>query len=334
MIPVLSVPAVNAGTMPPRSALSGATMGTRFSAVFQSDLPVDLAALQAELQAAVDRVDAQMSPWKPGSDLNRFNRTPAGEWVDLPGDMFDVVHAALRTSIDSDGAFDPFVGELVCAWGFGPVACGDTAEVVRLQESWGSRVRQVELDSDGKRLRRLSECKLDLCGIAKGHGVDCLSGVMHRWGLSDHLVSIDGEVRASGCKPGGGAWCVGLEQPVEGVRDSAIALELADVAIATSGSYRQMRTIAGQTVSHTMHPLKGRPVSNGLLSVSVLAGTCMEADAWATALMVLGWEEGLARARQTGLDAIFMVRDGRGGIGLKATDRGLLPETLCLSTAK
>ncbi|MCK7614671.1 FAD:protein FMN transferase [Roseibium sediminicola] len=326
MIPDLSLPAVVAGMMSQRSALSGATMGTRFSVVFQSQLPVDLVSLQEELQAAVDRVDAQMSPWKPGSDLNRFNRTPAGEWVDLPEDMFAVVHAALKTSIGSDGAFDPFVGELVCAWGFGPVACDDGAEVVRLRESWGSLARQVELDREGKRLRRLSDCKLDLCGIAKGYGVDCLSRVMHRWGLSDHLVSIDGEVRASGCKPGGDAWCVGLEKPVEGVRDSAFAIELADTAIATSGSYRQMRIIAGQTVSHTMHPQQGQPVCNGVLSVSVLADTCMEADAWATALMVLGWEKGLACARKTGLDAIFVIRNERGEIELKATDPGLLPE--------
>ena len=210
--------------------------------------------------------------------------------------------------------------------GFGPVACGEAADVVRLRETWGSLARQVELDREGKRLRRLSEGKLDLCGIAKGYGVDCLSRVMQRWGLSDHLVSIDGEVRASGCKPGGDAWCVGLEKPVEGVRDSTFALELADVAIATSGSYRQKRTIAGQTVSHTMHPQQGQPVCNSVLSVSVLAETCMEADAWATALMVLGWETGLACARKTGLDAIFMIRNERGEIELMATDPGLLPE--------
>jgi len=326
MRPVLAASLPLSKTSPERNVLSGATMGTRYSAVFYADMPVDRAALQAELQAAVDTVDLQMSPWKPGSDLNRFNRERPGAWVELPEEMFEVVHAALRISIDSGGAFDPFVGELVAAWGFGPdVPSGDMAHLRRLQENWGGQERQVELDREAKRLRRLSANRLDLCGIAKGYGVDALGNVLTRWGLTDHLVSIDGEVRAAGRKPAGTPRRVALERPQEGVRDSDFALELADTAIATSGCYRQMRSIAGRTVSHTMHPQHGAPVSNGLLSVSVLAGTCMVADAWATALMVLGLEKGLVMVRDAGLDAIFVFETGSGRVEMASTDPTLLP---------
>ncbi len=313
--------------VPQRQVLSGATMGTRYSAVFYADMTIDRAALRADLQDAVDRVDAQMSPWKEESALCRFNREPAGTWVDLPADMYEVVHAGLRISIESDGAFDPFVGELVSAWGFGPERqAADMAQALSLQQKWERRAREVELDRDSRRLRRLSEGQLDLCGIAKGYGVDCLSRVMHRWGLGDHLVSIDGEVRASGTKPGGAHWNVALERPDREVRSSAFALALDGSAIATSGSYRQVRSAGGRTVSHTMNPQRGAPVDNSLLSVSVLADSCMEADAWATSLMVMGLEQGQAKARDIGLDAIFLSQNALGQIEMSATDPGLLPD--------
>ncbi|WP_269581021.1 FAD:protein FMN transferase [Roseibium sp. Sym1] len=316
-------------SLPDRHVVNGATMGTRYGVVFYSDLPVEQAALRADLQAAVDRVDLQMSPWQRDSILCRFNREPPGTWVDLPDETYEVVHAALRICVESDGAFDPFVGELVAAWGFGPDRqTVDTAMAARLKETWQHQRREVELDRNGRRLRRLSEGQLDLCGIAKGYGADCLSRVMSRWGLCDHLVSIDGELRASGCKPGGAPWSVALERPERDVRSEAFTLALASAGVATSGNYRKVRNASGTMVSHTMHPQHGVPVDNGLLSVSVLSGSCMEADAWATALMVMGPDQGLAKARDCGLDAIFLNRKPSGGIAMSASRPELLPESM------
>lgn len=325
MFQMLGTPAIPSNSVPGRHVISGKTMGTRYSVVFYSEFNFDAEALQRELQEAVDRVDEQMSPWKADSILCEINRMEPASWIDLPDETFEVCEAALLTCVESEGAFDPFVGDLVSAWGFGPETdAPDLSKTKQLQGDWNSRKREVEFDRKNRRLRRPASCRLDLCGIAKGYGVDRLSLVMHRWGLPDHLVSIDGELRASGRKAGGSGWQVALEAPEANVRREALRLEVSDVAIATSGTYRKSRNAGGRTVSHTMNPQSGAPVNNELLSVSVIAETCMTADAWATAYMVMGCEKALAHAQHAGLDAIFVVRTPLGAVDVLATDPELL----------
>ncbi|MNC39151.1 Thiamine biosynthesis lipoprotein ApbE precursor [compost metagenome] len=122
-------------------------------------------------------------------------------------------------------------------------------------------------------------------------------------------MAIDGELRARGEKPDG-AWRVALEKPAYGRREVFASLELADTAIATSGDYRHWRERDGQRYSHTLDPHSGAPLHNGIASVTVLTGSCLYADAWATALMVLGVERGARLAQEQGLGAVFLVREG------------------------
>lgn len=299
-----------AGTADPapleQVALSGATMGTRYAAIFCAPEGWDPAPVQSALQSAVDCVDAQMSPWKPGSALMRFNRQPVGEWFDLPPETFEVLSEAISVAQYSDGAFNPFVGDLVSAWGFG--ASGETPDATARMDAaqnWRAARPEVEVDPNGKRLRWRTRHGLDFCGIAKGYGVDLMSRALQRAEFGDHLVSIDGEVRASGRRLDGRAWTVAIEKPGRRSRDPAFVIELGDLSIATSGSYRHSHEADGRLVSHTIDPATGAPLEAGFSAVSVLGDSCMTADAWATALMVMGPDRGPGFAAEHGLSALF-----------------------------
>lgn len=266
-------------------------------------------ALQAELDATV----AQMSHWEPDSLLSRYNRAPAGTWVDLPEQFFDVVDYALWAHMASGGAYDPAAGALVDLWGFGAArrydhtgfyAPGDDAIDRVLDQRASAR---LSFDRDGRRLLQPGGVRLDLSSIAKGYAVDCLAQCLEQRGLHHYLVEVGGELRGAGVKPDGQPWWV----EIEGVPDSATpqaVVALHGMSIATSGDYRQYFEHGARRVSHTLDPRTGRPVVNDVASVTVLAPTCMEADALSTVLTVLGPDVGLAFAEARALAARILVR--------------------------
>ncbi|MFG1360101.1 FAD:protein FMN transferase [Xanthobacter tagetidis DSM 11602] len=287
-------------------------MGARWSAVFFAAGGVDEVALTRRLQGALDRVERQMSTWRPDSDLEQLNAAPLGTWVAIPCELMGVLAAALEIGRLSGGAFDIGVGDLVQAWGFG---CGtrvpDGGRIAALAGRPSFEPpKTLQLDPAGCRARRLAPLRLDLSGIAKGFGVDELAREMTEAGLSSWLVGVDGEMRAAGTKPDGRPWAVAHETPALGVREVLGVLELSGAAVATSGSYRHQVEVAGRRLSHTMDPSRGAPLENDLAAVTVLSDTCMAADAWATALLVRGAQDGPALARRLGLAALFVGSDG------------------------
>jgi thiamine biosynthesis lipoprotein len=295
-----------------RIALSGPTMGSRWTAVAFVPPGFDTGGLERGLQDAVDAVDGQMSTWKPDSDLNRLNAAPVGEWVPVPAALATVLVEALAIGEASGGAFDIGVGDLVVAFGFGggrrtpdPDLIGAAASRPAVQSH-----RALQVDRRAGRARKLAPLTLDLSGIAKGFGVDELGRVMTGAGLASWLVGIDGEMRAAGCKPDGCPWLVGHEKADPAQRALAGVLELRDAAVATSGTYRHTAEWNGRTVSHTMDPRSGAPIGGELASVTVVAPDCMAADAWATALMVAGPERSAALARAHGLSYVMALSDG------------------------
>lgn len=295
-----------------RHALNGQTMGTRWSALFFAVPDLDPGPVQAALQAAVDAVDAQMSTWKPDSDLMRLNAAPVGEWQDIPSDLARVLDLGLAVGRASGGAFDIGMGDAVQAWGFGPKAADPLA--IRTAMQVARRPAHEVLELDATRLRKTAPLTLDLNGIAKGHGVDRLAEVLHDHGVRDALVGIDGEMRAMGLRPDGMPWTIAVEAPDRDRRAPHSILALEDAAVATSGDYRHWITVQGRHLSHTMDPARGAPLLAAPASVTVIARTCAEADAWATALMVLGVDAGARLATQKGLDALFLSRTGTGDV--------------------
>lgn len=297
-----------------RYSLSGKTMGTRYTAVFFAAANVDQAAIAASLYSAVDKVDQQMSSWKPESDLSRLNRAPVGQWHAVPQELFYVLAAALRVGEQSRGAFDIGVGDLVDAWGFGASRQQPDDQQIRQLRH---RVYQpatvlLEIDHLQQRVRKLAPVTLDLSGIAKGYGVDALAGCLNGFGVASYLVGIDGEMRAGNLKPNGQAWAIAVEKPVRGVREAMSAMEICDCAIATSGDYRRWTEFEGKHYAHTMNPVLGQPLCNRLAAVTVLESSCMLADAWASALLVLGEKAGIELAKARGLEALFVLHEGEG----------------------
>ncbi|MFG1413904.1 FAD:protein FMN transferase [Xanthobacter sp. VTT E-85241] len=294
-----------------RHALSGPAMGARWSAVFFAGSDVHEASLTRRLQGAVDRVEQQMSTFRPDSDLERLNAAAIGAWIDIPRALMHVLATALEIGRLSGGAFDIGVGDLVKAWGFGAAREPDGGRIAALAGRPSFEPpKTLQLDPAGCRARRLAPLRLDLAGIAKGFGVDELAREMREAGLSSWLVGIDGEMRAEGLKLDGRPWTVAHERPSEGTRDILGVLELSGAAVATSGNYRRRVEVAGRILSHTMDPSRGAPLDNDLSAVTVLGETCMAADAWATALLVRGASEGPALARCLGLAALFVRADG------------------------
>jgi thiamine biosynthesis lipoprotein len=174
---------------------------------------------------------------------------------------------------------------------------------------------KLELVADSRSLRKtVPALQLDVNGIAPGYAVDLIVERFDALGLRDFLVEIGGEVRARGRNAQGRAWRVAVEAPLSGERRPYALVELDDLAISTSGDYRDFREFDGVRVSHTIDPRTGAPVAHSLASVSVVHPSAAFADAYSTALMVLGPEAGMALAMRVGLAALFIERsaDERG----------------------
>lgn len=307
-----------------RYTFNGKTMGTRYSAQCYAERDLDPSSLAAELEMAVQGVDEEMSNWKTNSDLTRLNNAPVDVWVPIPRNLATVLARATEIGNETGNAFNIGVGDLVDQWGFGPQSNGQPNRSAPSSGMPRIPVGEVlEIDIAQSRARKHAPLALDLCGIAKGFGVDQLGRAMDRNGIHSWLAGIDGEMRARGTKPGGSAWTLAIERPEYDRREAFAAIEITDVAIATSGDYRHWSETEGMRISHTMDPRTGAPLSNRIASVTVLAATCMDADAYATALMVLGDERGVQLARRKGLDVLFLVREGN---GLRATGTGCFGE--------
>lgn len=295
-----------------RHTLNGETMGTRYSAVFFALADISLSAISTALFAAVDKVDQQMSTWKPDSDLSRLNAAPVEQWLAMPEELVSVLVTSLLVSQNSHGAFDIGVGALVNAWGFGPDKQQPDAQQINVlkEQTYRPATEALDIDYAHNQVRKLAAITLDLSGIAKGFGVDEMARCLDSFGIASYLVGIDGEMRARGLKPDKRPWAIAIERPIRGVREAMGVMELSDAAIATSGDYRHWVQIANEYYAHTMYPLYGKPSSNQVASVTVTAATCMLADAWATALLVLGEDIGVQVAQERGMDALFVLRDG------------------------
>ncbi|MDO5553091.1 MAG: FAD:protein FMN transferase [Planctomycetia bacterium] len=315
--------------------LSGETMGTFWNARLlcaESDGET-VAQMRHAIETALAQVDAVMSTWREDSELSRFNQAESTEWISVSPELASVVACGLTVSQASRGAFDMTVGPVVNLWKFGP----DRTELERLptdaelsaaKERVGYEKLSVRMEPPALR-KAIPDLYVDLSAIAKGYAVDCVAAVLQQSGVENFMIDVGGELRCRGHKrtPSGEPvpWSLGIEVPdlaanTNGTRVGRI-LETSDLSLATSGDYRNYRRVGKVQFSHLIDPRSGRPcalfetdedVEERVASVSVVAKECMEADAWATALFVLGPEEGIAVAGED-LAVLFIVRTVAGG---------------------
>ena len=298
--------------------LRGPAMGTTYSVVV-TRLPQGTR--EADVRAAIETVlasaDRHLSGWNDASEVARFNAGRTTDWQPVSPVLLEVLAEARAVHEASGGAFDVTVAPLVQAWGFGAQASAQprmpAAEELRgLLERTG--FGRLELRSDPPGLRKaVPDLEIDLDGIAPGWAVDRIAARLEALAIRDYLVELGGEVRASGHSPGARPWRVAVERPLAGERRPQAVIEVERGGVSTSGDYREFLDLGGRRVSHTIDPRTGEPVTHGLAAVTVVAGSAAEADAWATALMVLGREQGLPVARRLGLAALFIERSAQPG---------------------
>lgn len=295
-------------------------MGTNWSVRLVPPPTLDRAAFQSAIEDELARIIALFSYWEPRSELSRLNAAPPGFWA-VSEPFWDLLNKAMDLADDTNGAVDPALGALVDLWGFGPpgprplnafgsgptVPFEDEVEAARALSGWGI----VRFNREARAVQQLGGVKLDLSGIAKGHAVDRVSERLTAMGATHHLVEIGGELRGAGVKPDGMPWWVELQQG-PGAPGPRTVAALFDLACATSGDWVRNFEAYGQTYSHTIDGRTGRPVENGVTSVTVLADTALYADAMATALTVMGPVEGPAYAEALNIAAAFVVRTDDG----------------------
>jgi thiamine biosynthesis lipoprotein len=295
--------------------MAGASMGTTWS--FKVSLPegaptawVD--AMRDTVQSRLDRIESSMSTWDSTSELSRFNRSPRTSATPLSRETIAVLAIAVEVGERSGGALDVTVGPLVEAWGFGPSGAEEPGPpppsvLDSLRARVGFDRLQVDVES-GTATKSHPGVRVDLSAVAKGYAIDLAAEGALRMGATAFALEVGGEVRAHGVRPDGSPWRVAVETPTPGARTIFRVLDLRDEAIATSGDYRNFYEIDGVRYGHILDPRSGLPVRWQGYSVSVLHPEAARADAWATALSVLGPEDGLALAESLGLSVLFVVQ--------------------------
>ncbi len=293
-------------TLPGRVSFTGEAQGTYYAVTCYTNDSVNL---QHSVDSLLKSFDLTASLWVDSSMISRVNRN---EEVTVNADFTQLFRISREVSEATGGAFDITVGPLVRAWGFGPggkpaIGAGTVDSLLPLVG-----YRNVHI-KEGRVIKVNPGIKLDFNAVAQGYSVDLVGRFLESKGIMNYLVDIGGEVLARGYKPGGDSWRVGIEKPSEEAssgREIAMEITLTDRAVATSGNYRKYYEVDGVRYSHTIDPQTGHPVRHSLLGVSVVAGSCALADAYATAFMVMGEEKARAfldRTPNAGLEACFIT---------------------------
>ena len=292
---------------------TGKTMGTSYSVVI-ADSIVDSGILEEtkeRVEYVLANVNRQMSTWDPESEIAIFNKKTDKQPMTVSPNFIKVLKMAEQIYLESEGAFDPTVGPLVNLWGFGKEGSRfsppSDEEVEKCRRFVGYNL--IDIVDNTKIAKKHAETQLDLSAIAKGFGVDMVADLLNKLGYKNFMVEIGGEVVVSGQKKSG-QWRIGIDRPyfdaVPGENLEAI-LEVSNISVATSGDYRNYFVSGDKTYSHTIDPVSGKPIINGVASVTVIAPKCVVADAMATAIMVMGVEKGLAWVRSKDNVEIFII---------------------------
>ncbi|MBL0169498.1 MAG: FAD:protein FMN transferase [Gemmatimonadaceae bacterium] len=306
---------------PTVARFGGPAQGSTYSVVLNGGRPDSVvSSLKSAVDSLLADVDAQMSTYDSASELSRLNRDTANTPVVLSAPLAEVMRQSIAVSQASGGAFDVTVGPLVDAWGFGPAGVLTRVPDSTMLDALRARVGWQKLRLEGESLTKgHPHLEIDLSAIAQGYTVDLISALLSARGEANHFVEVGGEVRARGRNAQGMPFRVGIEQPDVDRRSVRLVVGLADRALATSGNYRDFHDVDGVRYVHTIDPATGKPVRHRLLAASVLHQQCSLADAWATALMVVGPERAWAMAEANRLEVLLLVAGPNGEVQERMT---------------
>ena len=296
--------------------LRGNTMGTTFNVTLVAPpAQADLNQLKTGIQEKLEHIENIASTYRADSELSLFNANPSTEWVSVSPEFCDMIAAAQDVSETTGGAFDITVGPLVNLWGFGPTQ--SEQELPTDEEVAAAQLRvgnlKLQTDCEQSMLRKsIADVYVDLSGWAKGYAVDEVAALLDASQLANYLVEIGGELRVSGHNAELQKFAIAVEKPLKNNEMAYSIVRLSNVAVATSGDYRNFYEHDGQRYSHTIDPRTGRPVTHDLTGVTVVTSSTAYADAMATALLVLGPDDGHALAERLDLASYFLVRTEHG----------------------
>lgn len=292
----------------------GSVFGTTWSLTYLGapDHVTD-ADVQQGVQAAFAIVNESMNHYDPDSLVSVFNALAVNTPVEVDWDFAYVLTAALALGEITQGAYDVTVSPLSDLWGFGPAGPTQLPGEEAITAVLGSvGARHLEWQPDIRRLsKRTTGVALDFSSLAKGYAVDLAADALDELGVAHYMLEIGGEVRVRGRSPRGDAWRIAIERPEPGARGGVqVALSLVDTGVATSGDYRNFFEHEGNRYSHLIDPRNGYPVQHDVVSVTVVHGSAMMADAWATALTVMGSAAALALAEERDLAVYLITQSG------------------------
>ncbi len=294
----------------------GQTMGTSFS-VKASVVPekIDQQALKQQIKSLLHEINLSMSTYIEASEISLFNRSSSTEWQYVSPRLFEVLRIAQDISELTQGAFDISISPLVDLWGFGPDAMTYTVpEESKIKQQLNQiGYQHLSLNDQANKIRKtIPSLALDLSALAKGYAVDQVALLLEKQGIYSYLVEIGGEIRLKGKNINEQLWRIAIEKPVSDNRAIHKVLPISNISMATSGDYRNYFENKGIRFSHTIDPRTGYPVTHKLASVTILRENTMEADALATAIMVLGPNEGYQLAEKKQIAALFLIKSDAG----------------------
>ena len=291
---------------------SDAIFGTSFT-IKASLIPRTLKTneLRVQIKQLLDKLNGQMSTYQQDSELSKINANESSEWLTVSTDLYSVLKQANEISVLSNGAFDVTIGPLVNLWGFGPDPMSFVVPEKSLIDTQlkTTGYKKILFDDKTNKIKKLSpDIYIDLSAIAKGYAVDQVGLLLEKQGISNYMVEIGGELRLKGKNISNEPWRIVVEKPIIEMGVIQKVLPLSNISVATSGDYRNFFESGGVRFSHTIDPRFGQPIKHKLASITILSDTTMKADALATALMVLGAEEGYKIAEQEKIAALFIIK--------------------------
>jgi len=299
---------------PPDIILSGPAQGTTYTVkIAAPPRGIDASAVRVAVEDVLARVDREMSGYRGDSELSRFNDSRSTDWFAVSPEMVSVVAAALKVSEISGGALDITVAPLVNLWGMGPAGppaqMPSEEDVKRAMARVGYRKLHVREQPAALR-KDQADLSIDLNAIAQGYTSDLIGARLTALGLDNFMVDLGGEVRARGRNSSGEPWRIAVERPVDTEPAPYAIVQLDDMAVTTAGEYRHYFVRDGHRYSHTVDPRTGHTMEHDVAAVVVVSTTAMDADAWDTALNVLGSKAGYELAVQQDMAVMFILHEG------------------------